>query len=50
VNRNEREEYFLFGIRDLAASRKAADLFERLRGRQFEGDERASARTASASR
>lgn len=53
VNRNEREEYFLFGIRDLAASRAAATLFERLRGRQFVdegGDERASARAASASR
>jgi LmbE family N-acetylglucosaminyl deacetylase len=50
VQRDEREEYFLFGVRDLASARKAADLFERLRGRQFERDGDARATTASASR
>jgi hypothetical protein len=48
--RGEREEFFLFGVRDLAASRKAAALFERLRERQFEPRSYAAPVAASAER
>jgi LmbE family N-acetylglucosaminyl deacetylase len=36
MNQGSREEFFLFGLRDLESSRKAAELFEKLRGKQFE--------------
>ncbi len=35
MNQGEREEFFLFGDRNLEASKKAAALFEALRGAQF---------------
>ena len=35
MNQGEREEFFLFADRNLAASKKAAALFEALRGEQF---------------